>query len=76
MLESLFSKVRLGLLFYLKDTPTQVFPCEYSVIFKSSYLEEHLRTVIFKETDFRELMSAEVPAKVRNQRILENFTNF
>ena len=28
---------------YQKETPTQVFSCEYCEIFKSNYFEEHLR---------------------------------
>ena len=32
---------------YQKDTPTQVFSCEYCEIFKNTYLEEHLRTTDF-----------------------------
>ena len=30
--------------FYQKDTPTQVFSCEYSEISKNTYFEEHVRT--------------------------------
>ena len=29
---------------YLKETPAQFFSCEICEIFKSTYLEEHLRT--------------------------------
>ena len=29
---------------YLKETPAQVFSCEYCKIFKNTYFEEHLRT--------------------------------
>ena len=29
---------------YLKETPTQVFSCEYCEIFKNTYFGEHLRT--------------------------------
>ena len=36
MLESLFNKV------YQKETPTQMFSCEYCKIFKSIYFAEHL----------------------------------
>ena len=36
MLESLSNKVA--------DTPTQVFSCEYSEIFKNTYFEKHLQT--------------------------------
>ena len=47
MLEPLFNKsYRLeGVQLYQKETPTQVFFCEYCEIFKSTYFEEHLRTV-------------------------------
>ena len=31
-----------------KETPTQVFSCEYCKIFKSNYLKEHLRTAASK----------------------------
>ena len=34
----------LSLQLYSKETPTQVFPCEYFEIFKSTYIEEHLPT--------------------------------
>ena len=34
----------LSLQLYYKETPTQVFSCEISGIFKSTYFEEHLRT--------------------------------
>ena len=37
MLESLFNKVA-GLHLYYKETPTQVFSCEYCEMFKSSFL--------------------------------------
>ena len=30
-----------------KETPTQVFPCEYCEIFKFTYFEEHLGTAVF-----------------------------
>ena len=29
---------------YLKETPAQVFSCEYCKIFNNTYFEEHLRT--------------------------------
>ena len=29
-----------------KETPTQVFSCEYCEIFKNTYFEEHLRTAV------------------------------
>ena len=29
---------------FKKDTPMQVFSCEYCVTFKNAYFEEHLRT--------------------------------
>ena len=37
MLESLLNKV-------LKETPTQMFCCEYCKVSKNNYFEEHLRT--------------------------------
>ena len=37
----------IGLHLYSKDTPTQVFCCEYCQIFKDTYFEEHLRMVAF-----------------------------
>ena len=33
-----------GLQLYQKETPTQVFSCEYCEIFKNTYFGEHLRT--------------------------------
>ena len=45
MLESLFIKVASRRpVTLLKETPTQVFSCEYCKIFNSTYFEEHLRT--------------------------------
>ena len=41
--ESLINKV-VGLHFIKKETPTQVFFCEYCEIFKNTYFEKHLRT--------------------------------
>ena len=38
MLEHLFSKAK-------KETPAQVFSCEYWEMFKKTYFEEHLRRV-------------------------------
>ena len=32
-----------GLQLYYKETPTQVFPCEFCEVFKNAYFEEHLR---------------------------------
>ena len=32
----------------LQETPTQAFSCEYCVIFKNTYFEEHLRTAASK----------------------------
>ena len=29
--------------FYQKETPTQLFSCEYCEIFKNTYFEEHLQ---------------------------------
>ena len=44
MLESLFDKVAsLGLQLYQKETPTQVFSCEYCELFKNNYFEKHLQ---------------------------------
>ena len=48
-LESLFNKVA-GLkacIFNNKETPTQVFSCEYCEIFKNSFFIEHLLFIIF-----------------------------
>ena len=33
-----------GLQVYYKETPTQVFSCEYCEIFQNSYFEEHMQT--------------------------------
>ena len=41
-MESLFDKV-VGLQLYEKETPTQVFFCEYYEIFKNTYFEKHQR---------------------------------
>ena len=30
---------------YEKETPTQVFSCEYCKVFKNNYFEEHLRAI-------------------------------
>ena len=46
MSESLINKV-VGLHFIKKETPTQVFFCEYCEIFKNTYFEKHLRTTAF-----------------------------
>ena len=46
MLESLFNKDKVfnfDKLFY-KESPAQVFSCEYCEIFKTTYFEERLRT--------------------------------
>ena len=43
MSESLINKV-VGLHFIKKETPTQVFFCEYCEIFKNTYFEKHLQT--------------------------------
>ena len=37
MLESLFDKVADGPQLYKKETPTQMFSCEYCDIFKNSF---------------------------------------
>ena len=34
---------------YLKETPTQVFSCEYYEIVKNIYFEEHLRTATLED---------------------------
>ena len=34
---------------FKKETPTQMFSCEYCEIFKSTYFDEHLRTAASKE---------------------------
>ena len=34
-----------------KETPTQVFSCEYCKIFKNSYFKEHLQTAAPKHTE-------------------------
>ena len=41
-----------GLQRYSKETPTQVFSCEYGEIFKSTYFEEHLRTAAISCTKY------------------------
>ena len=44
----------------LKETPTQVFFCEYCEIFKSTYFEKHLRTTAFvnsRATVFQEILA-------------------
>ena len=32
---------------YQKETPTQLFSCEYCKIFKNTYFEKHLRMAAF-----------------------------
>ena len=58
MWESLFDSCRpSGLQLYQKETPTQVFLCEYCEIFKKTYFEKHLRTtasVNFRTAVFQE----------------------
>ena len=49
VLESLFDKVAdlkapVCESLYYKETPTQVFSCEYRKIFKSTYFEDHMQT--------------------------------
>ena len=44
MLESLLNKGAGFLQLYKKDTPTQVFSCEYREIFINTYFEKHLPT--------------------------------
>ena len=41
-----FQKIA-GSVTYSKQTPTQVFSCEYFEIFKNTYFEEHLRKTAF-----------------------------
>ena len=49
VLESLFNEVSgLRTATLLKETPTQVFSCEYYQIFKNIYFEEHLQTAASK----------------------------
>ena len=43
VLESLFNIVGDLQERYLKETPIQVFSCEYCKIFKNTYFEEHLQ---------------------------------
>ena len=43
-LRSLFNPE--GLQLYLKETPTQVFPCEYYDMFKNTSFAEHLRWLL------------------------------
>ena len=35
---------------YQKETPTQVFSCEYCEIFRNTYFEEYLRTAAFENS--------------------------
>ena len=42
---------------FIKETPTQVFPCEYCEIFKNTYFEEHLRTAAFVLKDCQQGIS-------------------
>ena len=40
-----FEKLQaLGLKLYQKETPTQMFSCEYRAFFKNTYLEEHMQS--------------------------------
>ena len=44
-IKTVFLKILpLGLQLYYKETPTQVFSCEYCEISWNTYFEEHLRT--------------------------------
>ena len=43
-----------GLQLYLKETPAQVFSCEYCQIFKNTYFEEPLRTALFTSLNQRQ----------------------
>ena len=45
MLESLFNEVA-GLQLYQKETPTEVFSCEFCEIFKNTFFREHLRWLL------------------------------
>ena len=55
-----FIKLQAGLQLYYKETPTQVFSCEYFEIFKNTYFGKHLRTAAFNS--FRE----KLPSKMFN----------
>ena len=47
VLKSVFNKVQAeGLQLYWKETPRQVFSCEYCEIFKSAYFEKYLRMAV------------------------------
>ena len=53
MLKSLFHKVTgLKTYIFIKETPTQVFYCEYCEIFKNTYFKEHLSTNASEEITF------------------------
>ena len=47
---SLFFIKLQALQLYQKETPTQVFFCEYCEIFKNTYFEKHLRTTASENT--------------------------
>ena len=68
MLESLYGSSSLQ--FYLKETPTLTFSCEYCEIFKNTYFGEHLRTTAsyFKKKN--------ESAKWRAQRALSTHTPY
>ena len=42
-----------SLLIYEKETPTQVFPCEYCKIFKNTYFEKQLQAAVSAICCFR-----------------------
>ena len=52
-----------------KETPTQVFSCEYCKIFKNTYFEEHLRTAASGFTGFRDFPSNIYLFKFNNRNI-------
>ena len=59
MLKSLFNKVgSLQGCIYLKDTPTQMFPCEYCETPKNTHSEEHPRTAAPREGEQPELKAS------------------
>ena len=45
---SLFSAALESLQLYQKETPTQVFPCEYCRYFRNNFYTEHLRAITSK----------------------------
>ena len=61
-----------GLHFYLKETPTQVFSCEFCEIFKSTFSIEHLRWLllylhhVMLRESFQYQLICKHPAKVES----------